>query len=232
MVAAALLALAALSWAWLRYAPMPMPSTHGGTHALAYLAATFAMWAVMMVAMMTPSVVPAVALFDATESRGGDRGRTVAFVMGYVLAWTAFSAAATALQVALIDAGWIDAMGVSTRASADAALWLAVAAWQFAPWKRACLTQCRAPAAFLAEHFHPGRSGALRTGLAHGRACVGCCWLLMLALFVGGVMDLRWVAVLTVVVLVEKTAPAPRVARVAIALGALAAAGAALLRIR
>jgi predicted metal-binding membrane protein len=222
-VASALLALAALSWAYLWFAPMPMPATHGGTRSFAYLGATFAMWAVMMVAMMTPSVIPAVALFAMAERRGGRRARTVAFVAGYLATWTGFSVFATALQVLLLEAGWVDDMGVATRGTLSAALWFGVAAWQFAPWKRSCLAQCRAPAGFLAANFRPGIAGAFRTGTAHGLYCLGCCWLLMLLLFVGGVMDLRWVAVLTLAVLVEKTASRPGVVRTVIAFAALLA---------
>lgn len=229
LVAGALLALAALSWTFLRLAPMPMPATHGGIGSPLYLGATFAMWAVMMVAMMTPSVIPAVAVFAATERRGGRCARTAAFVGGYLAAWAVFSLAATALQVALLRADWIDAMGIAQRGLLTAALWLGVGAWQFAPWKRACLAHCRAPAEFLAAHFRPGVAGAARTGLLHGRYCIGCCWLLMLLLFVGGVMDLRWVAVLTLAVLVEKVAPRPNLVRIAIGAAALVAGASAAL---
>jgi predicted metal-binding membrane protein len=165
------------------------------------------MWAVMMVAMMTPSVIPAVALFAMAERRGGRRARTVAFVAGYLATWTAFSLFATALQVLLLEVGWIDAMGVATHGTLSAALWLGVAAWQFAPWKRSCLAQCRAPAGFLAVHFRPGVAGAFRTGTAHGLYCLGCCWLLMLLLFAAGVTHLGALLALGGLVLSEKLLP-------------------------
>jgi len=44
-------------------------------------------------------------------------------------------------------------------------------------------------------------------GVEHGAYCVGCCWALMLLLFVGGVMNLVWVALLATIVLVEKALP-------------------------
>ena len=49
--------------------------------------------------------------------------------------------------------------------------------------------------------------GAVRLGVVHGLYCLGCCWSLMLLLFVGGVMNLWWIAALTIFVLLEKLAP-------------------------
>jgi predicted metal-binding membrane protein len=86
---------------------------------------------------------------------------------------------------------------------------LAVAGcYQLSPLKLACLHQCRSPAQFLTQRWRAGRSGALRMGIEHGVWCVGCCWLLMALLFVGGVMNLVWIAFLAVLVLIEKLLPA------------------------
>jgi len=79
--------------------------------------------------------------------------------------------------------------------------------YQLTPLKRACLDQCRSPLSFVTRLWRPGWRGAVRLGLAHGAYCIGCCWLLMALLFVGGVMNLAWVAVLAVLVLIEKVAP-------------------------
>jgi predicted metal-binding membrane protein len=44
-------------------------------------------------------------------------------------------------------------------------------------------------------------------GLHHGLYCVGCCWVLMALLFVVGVMNLLWIALLALFVLLEKLMP-------------------------
>jgi predicted metal-binding membrane protein len=75
---------------------------------------------------------------------------------------------------------------------------------------------CQAPAEFLSRHYRPGPWGAARLGLFHGAYCIGCCWLLMALLFVGGVMNLLWIAGLTLLVAAEKLLPGGRwIARIA-----------------
>lgn len=206
----ALVALAALCWVWLWQAPMPMPASSGGLHTLHYFAVTYLMWSVMMVGMMTPSVAPTVTLFGRVNRHGAPAtatARTAAFAGGYLLAWLGFSLLATVLQIALIDAGWSDAMGVSARPVLTAGLLLAIGVYQWLPAKRACLAHCRSPAAFLVAAHRPGVAGALQMGLRHGLYCIGCCWGLMLLLFVGGVMNLLWVAAIAALVLAEKLLP-------------------------
>jgi predicted metal-binding membrane protein len=90
---------------------------------------------------------------------------------------------------------------------AAAALLIAAGLYQLSPLKDACLGRCRSPADFLARNYRPGASGALRLGLLHGAYCVGCCWMLMALLFVGGVMNLIWIAALTLLVAAEKLLP-------------------------
>jgi predicted metal-binding membrane protein len=88
-----------------------------------------------------------------------------------------------------------------------AAVLIAAGAYQLSPLKSACLSQCRSPAQFLSRHWRPGVAGAIRLGLLHGGDCVGCCWALMALLFVGGVMNIGWIVLLTMIVAVEKLAP-------------------------
>jgi predicted metal-binding membrane protein len=204
---AALAALAALAWVYLRWSPMPMPASSGGLRTGHYALVTFLMWFVMMIGMMTPSVAPTVLLFNRVAQRGAPRGRlerTVPFVAGYLLIWAVFSVAATWLQIELIAAGWIDDMGVAVRPWFTATLLAAVGVYQWLPVKRACLDNCRSPVQFLVEAHRPGVQGALLMGVRHGLYCLGCCWALMLLLFVGGVMNLLWVAAIAAVVFVEK----------------------------
>jgi predicted metal-binding membrane protein len=224
---AALAALAALAWAYLWWSPMPMPASSGGLRTSHYAIVTFLMWFVMMIGMMVPSVAPTVLLFDRVARRGdadAALARTGPFVAGYLLVWGAFSFAATALQIEFIAAGWIDAMGVAARPWFTAALLATVGIYQWLPAKRACLDHCQSPVQFLVEAYRPGMSGALLMGVRHGLYCLGCCWGLMLLLFVGGVMNLLWVAAIAAVVFAEKLLGRADWLRRAIGIAALAGA--------
>jgi predicted metal-binding membrane protein len=169
------------------------------------------MWAVMMVGMMLPSAAPAILLYAAVmkNSAGAQApvARSYAFAGGYLLAWAGFSLAATLLQWALAEAGLLSMMMESSSRKLGAALLVIAGVYQWTPLKDKCLTYCRGPAAFIAQNFRPGIGGALTLGAHHGLYCVGCCWALMLLLFVGGVMSLLWIAAITIFVLLEKLAP-------------------------
>jgi predicted metal-binding membrane protein len=194
---------------------------------------TFAMWAVMMVGMMTPSAAPVLLLFAGmVRGRGGTRWPLVvaAFGAGYLIVWTAFSAGAALAQWGLHGSAMLSPAMSASSARLGGAILIAAGVYQLTPFKGACLTHCRSPLGFLLSHWRDGNIGALRMGIAHGTYCVGCCWALMGVLFVVGVMNLVWVAAMTVFVLVEKIGPAGAiVARVAgglmIAAGALVWAG-------
>ena len=171
-------------------------------------AITFAMWAVMMVGMMLPSATPMTLIYAQVMRKAARDGSvlppTAVFVAGYLCAWTLFSAAATAAQWGLERAALLSPMLVSTSPRLGAALLVAAGVWQLTPWKNVCLARCRDPVHFFAQNFRPGVSGALRLGFRYGLYCLGCCWLLMGLLFVGGVMNLLWIAALTLFVLAEK----------------------------
>lgn len=205
-----IVALATLAWAWL---------VSGDAMSMAAdFWLVLAMWLVMMVAMMLPSAAPAILLYDRVRSDRGepdDIAPSWLFMLGYLGAWFGFSAAAALAQLALVRAGWIGAMDLRASAPAVAGAALFVAgAYQMTPWKNACLSSCRSPAQFLTRFWRPGVWGALRLGLLHGAICIGCCWLLMILLFVGGVMNLAWVALLAALVAVEKVASTgPMIAR-------------------
>jgi predicted metal-binding membrane protein len=173
-------------------------------------AGLFVMWAVMMVAMMLPSAAPVTLLVLSVYRRRGDprsRASAVVFVGGYVLAWTAFSAAASAGQVGLHRAALMaDDMRLGPAAISGVILLLA-GVYQWLPVKNTCLTHCQSPLGFLSRYWREGLTGALAMGVRHGLVCVGCCWLLMALLFIVGVMNLFWVAGLAALVLIEKVAP-------------------------
>jgi predicted metal-binding membrane protein len=167
----------------------------------------FVMWAVMMGAMMLPSASPVILLVLGVYRRRQDpqaRVAAIAFGVGYLLAWTAFSAAAASVQVLLHRAALLaNDMRVGSGALAGAVLVVA-GVYQWLPIKAACLTHCHSPLGYLSQHWREGPLGGISMGLRQGLFCVGCCWLLMTLLFVVGVMNLYWVAALTVFVLIEK----------------------------
>lgn len=171
----------------------------------------FVMWAVMMVAMMLPSVTPMIVLFGRVRAKRESAGRpyapTVAFVTGYLLAWIAVSLLATLVNWGLHTAGALSSMMGQVAPTTGGILLVAAGIFQWTPQKRVCLDHCRSPLAFLTQNWRDGIPGATAMGLHHGVYCLGCCWLLMSLLFVLGVMNLPWVALLTIVVLAEKLLP-------------------------
>ncbi|MCB1953472.1 MAG: DUF2182 domain-containing protein [Zoogloeaceae bacterium] len=222
-------AVVLLSWLylWLRasgmdHAAMDMAPVPRAASAGAF-ALTFMMWSIMMAAMMLPSAAPAILLYGALVRKNIADGKALPavsrFVAGYLIVWTAFSLAATVLQTALEHAALLtpDMATASTRIGALALITAGV--YQLTPLKAACLGTCRNPLQFFITRWRDGRHGALRMGLEHGAYCVGCCWALMLLLFVAGVMNLVWVALITAFVFIEKVLPGAR----AVTLGASAA---------
>jgi predicted metal-binding membrane protein len=214
LVVAAALALAALlAWIWL------LRSSSGPMEAMAapeplsagYVASAFAMWAVMMVATMVPSAAPMFLLharIDRSPSEAGRRLNSLLFVSAYVLVWCGFSAVAALTQALLVEAGAVSAASLAIGSkNVAAALLLLAAGYELTAAKKVCLGKCQAPMLFVLDHWTPGGAGAFRLGLLHGLYCLGCCWALMLVLFVGGVMNLAWVALLGIVVIGEKLAP-------------------------
>ena len=173
----------------------------------------FLMWAIMMVGMMVPSAIPMTLVYAAVARKAARQGTVVpptfVFVSGYVAMWTLFSVAATLAQWGLDRAALLSPMLVTTSPAMGAGLLIAGGVYQLTPFKQACLRHCRSPAHFISGGWRQGASGALRMGVAHGAYCLGCCWLLMGLLFVGGVMNLLWIAVIAVFVLVEKVFPHP-----------------------
>jgi len=197
------------------------------------VAFTFAMWVVMMVGMMTGTAAPVLLMFAAAHASRGRRRVpwiVLVFGLGYVIVWVGFSAGAALAQWGLHSAALLSPMMAASSPRAAGVILLAAGVYQLTPFKRACLTHCRSPLGFLMTHWRGGARGALLMGLRHGAYCLGCCWALMGVLFAVGVMNLVWVAALTLFVLIEKSGPAGIViARLAgaamIAFGGLLASG-------
>jgi predicted metal-binding membrane protein len=132
-------------------------------------------------------------------------------VGGYLLAWLAFSLVATSMQWLLERVGLLDTMMMwSTDTALSGSLLVVAGIYQFSAPKSACLKHCRSPVEFVSQRWRAGRIGSATMGIEHGLYCVGCCWLVMALLFVGGIMNLVWIAGLAFLVLLEKLLPYER----------------------
>ncbi len=222
-MATALVVITASSWVYLVFlsarmndmgSPFAMPMTSAWT--VPDVVLMWTMWSVMMAGMMLPSAAPMIGAYAATirSGRRGPHGSTPLFVAGYLAVWSGFALVATGVQWLLHDAALVNMMGVSMSRWLGGALLLAAGAYQFTGAKTACLRQCRTPLGFLLNHWRDGTRGALLLGLRHGTVCVGCCWALMALLFVLGVMNLWWIALVAAVVLVEKLLPSEALTRI------------------
>jgi predicted metal-binding membrane protein len=193
------------------YGPMTGPSAWmmTGRWDWPHIFLLVSMWAVMMTGMMLPSAAPMLLLYATVARRRLDSPvlRVYALAAGYLVVWALFSVFATGTQRALSHLLVLSPMMVLQSRVISAALLVIAGIYQLTPLKRACLTTCRSPVSFLARHWRADTLGAFRMGLAHGLYCLGCCWALMLLLFVGGVMNLYVISALTVFVLLEKLAP-------------------------
>ena len=171
----------------------------------------FLMWAEMMVAMMLPAVTPLVLLFSKVARSRAERGQpyvsTAFFVSGYFAVWTMFSLGAAVAQWILHGVALLSSQMTANSSILGGITLIAAGAFQFSPLKSVCLTHCRSPLTFLMTDWRSGRVGAFLMGWKHGLFCTTCCWLLMLLLFVVGVMNLLWIALLAIFALSERIAP-------------------------
>ena len=227
LVFGGLAAVIVLSWVWLMTGAglkMDEMDMGGGQimlmappWTLGYAAMIFLMWIIMMAAMMLPSAAPAILLVAALTKQRGERHAiraSGAFALGYVAIWGAFSLIATGLQWGLDRAGLLSETMASGSVVLAALLLFAAGVYQLTPWKQACLRHCRSPLEFLTRYWRRGPLGPMLAGAWHGVFCLGCCWMLMGLLFVGGLMNLLWIAGLALLVLIEKLFPlGPRVSQ-------------------
>jgi predicted metal-binding membrane protein len=224
LLVAALALVVGLSWAYLAWMAADMAVASGAVPAhcaampgmtsssAAYGAWLLGMWAAMAVAMMLPTALPLVLLFGrfwhARHPASSGGGATAQLVLGYLCAWFAFGAVAGVLQYGLEHLGILTpVMGKLRSAAAGGAVLVGAGLFQLTPLKTACLARCRSPLMFLMTRWRAGRYGSFSMGVDHGLFCLGCCWALMLVMFVAGVMNLLWMAALTVLMTVEKLVP-------------------------
>ena len=206
-------------WAWIvvmardMYGPMTGASAWMMTPRwdVRYVLLLWMMWAVMMAGMMLPSASPMLLMYGLAARRqgfGAAAGRQIySLASGYIVVWALFSVVATAAQLILSTRLAISPMMTLASPRAGAALLVVAGIYQITPLKHTCLQRCQSPFGFLMHHWRAGTDGAFRMGFDHGVYCVGCCWALMLLLFVGGVMNLAVIAALTAFVAFEKLSP-------------------------
>jgi len=211
LIGAALAALTLLAWAYL---VMPGGNAGMGTptaSSLNMLALSIIMWSVMMVAMMLPGAGPMILTYARIHQQRQTNGSSTVpiwvFLTGYLTIWLSFGIAAALLQWGLHQSALLSsAMGRAGPLLAGGLL-ITAGAFQFSYLKQVCLSKCRSPLSFLMTEWREGTAGALVMGIRHGAFCTGCCWALMLLMFVGGVMNLAWMAALALYFLAEKLMP-------------------------
>jgi predicted metal-binding membrane protein len=219
IVVAGLAALSVLSWAYLAYQAWAMRRSMGSGIAMPHmqgwspagLSLVFVMWTVMMVAMMVPSAAPMILTFSAVQRRqsgaSSPLAATTTFVLGYLAVWTAYSAAATLVQWGLHSSALLSSRMGHLGPLAGGMVLLLAGIFQLTPLKHACLRHCRTPLSFLLSDWREGGWGAFAMGLEQGSYCAGCYWALMPLMFVTGVMNVLWMALLAGFVLIEKVLP-------------------------
>jgi predicted metal-binding membrane protein len=169
------------------------------------------LWGVMMVAMMFPAMTPVVGMFRTIARRKQEAGLPFTpawiFVAGYVVLWTLTGSAGYAADLAIQSLPeTFPALRTYGMLIGGLTL-IGAGAYQLTPLKYLCLSQCRSPMGFLLTSWRDGHAGAFRMGLHHGAYCLGCCWSLMVVLFVVGTMNLVWMGILSIVIFVEKIVP-------------------------
>lgn len=188
---------------------MWMPPAGASAWHLSDFAYVYAMWAVMMAAMMLPPALPMLGAYSRASRRlNAKPAQSLAlFISAYLGLWLLFSIAPTLLQWQLHGLSWLSPMMENRNHLFAAAVFLLAGGYQFTSLKNACLIHCKTPLGFLLNEWRGGRGGAIKMGLKHGIHCIGCCWAQMLIMFAIGVMNFAGMALLTLVVCVEKLTP-------------------------
>jgi predicted metal-binding membrane protein len=221
----ALIALAAMGWAYVAYQAAAMGSMGSAMGSMAVggiggAALFLSGWTAMMVAMMVPATLPLILLYR-TIARNRltlvrARAGMVSLLGGYMAVWAAAGLPVYAYNSLSSAAG-------SLAAVLPALLLIVGGAYQFTPLKRICHARCSSPLFFLMQNWRPGATGALRLGMLHGVDCLGCCAGLMVGLVALGMMNLAWMLTAAVIIFAEKTIPNSH--RIARPLGVVMVAG-------
>ncbi len=215
-VTGSVVAIAILAWWLLVHQENGMHAwyPHAESLGLASFVLTILMWLVMTVGMMLPAALPWILMFaESNRATGNDTARfsVVWFVTGYFVIWAVYSAVAGSAQLMLQQSSLLHGGELRLGTIGGGVVLLGAGLFQFTRLKQACLEHCRSPLSFFLSRWEDGPVGVFRMGFRHGLFCLGCCWALMALGFALGVMNLFWMAVLTLVVLGEKLLPGGKV---------------------
>lgn len=214
-----LLAVILIAWGWLFHqhwqqeslpmSQMWMPPSDAAAWRFTDFALVYNMWAVMMAAMMLPSAIPMILAFHRVCQRRAKAPYRLSYLfsLAYLLVWFLFSSVLTLLQWQFHGWSWLSPMMDNQSTALAVGVLFLAGIYQFLPVKNACLTHCKSPMGFLLNEWREGAFGALIMGLRHGSTCLGCCWAQMLIMFAVGVMNLPAMALITLLVIVEKWLP-------------------------
>lgn len=169
------------------------------------------LWGVMMVAMMFPAMTPTVGLFHIIAKRRQEQGLSFTpgwvFLAGYITLWTLTGSVGYGIDLAIQSLPEQFPVLRTYGMVIGGVTLVGAGIYQLTPLKYLCLSHCRSPLGFLLENWRDGSLGAFRMGVRHGLYCLGCCWSLMVVLFVVGTMNLVWMGLLSAVIFVEKIIP-------------------------
>ena len=219
LILGVLLSCVFAAWAYLFYqhqqmvsqpmSGMWMPPSEPLAWGFEDFALVYFMWAVMMAAMMLPSAIPMIMAFTRVCRQQNQAlfQLTGLFTSAYLAIWFLFSSALTLLQWQMHGLSWLSPMMENQNSIFAACILFLAGFYQFMPLKNACLTRCKTPLGFLLNEWLDGNVGAFKMGLKHGANCLGCCWAQMLIMFAVGVMNLLGMALITLLVISEKSIP-------------------------
>ena len=198
-------------WSEICRAVIASSGTDAGRWTIEQSALVLAMWMVMAIGMMLPTAAPVIAAYSdinqAAATKGMPSAPTAVFASGYLLVWVGLGVGVTMLQWLISDTFAQSASLLDVAPVVGGVVLIMAGLYQWSALKEACLSQCRSPMKYFLLHWREGKIGAVRMGMQHGLYCAGCCWALMAIMFVGGTMNLVWMAILSVIMLFEKILP-------------------------
>jgi predicted metal-binding membrane protein len=163
-----------------------------------------AMWGLMMLAMMLPTFRAHARVHQDIHCKHQWPSHTLLLVLGFLLIWSIFVPMGAFAQTLLLNGGLVDPSGRTTSLVGNGLILLLAGAYQFSKLKRACMNQCASPMHYFFKYWRDHHLGALQMGMHLGALCVGCCWALMALAFVGGTMNIVWMAALTGLMIFDK----------------------------
>jgi len=166
---------------------------------------SFLMWALMGIAMMVPTIHPTLQTYDdLVQISEAPKLGFLFILLGFIVVWFIFALFASLTQVILTEQSLLNSEGEFVNPLASMALLFLAGIYQFSNLKKACLHRCRHPLSFFLSGWTSKLTDTVFVGIKIGIFCLGCCWLLMLLAFVGGVMNIGFMALATLVMICEK----------------------------